>query len=217
MRLDVRAVAPRAASDRTVAASGTGITSAPPARLTVVKVGGSLLSDRSRLRAVLADLAAGRDGAAVIVPGGGPFADAVRATQAALGYGDRLAHHLALDAMAHMAAVFRAVEPRLAGPCSLAAIPAAIRAGTVPVWSPAELKGGEDGIEESWSVTSDSLGLWLAARLGAARCVLVKSVPAPCEDDPEALARRGVVDAAFPHFAARFAGTIEIRGSRGSS
>ena len=114
--------------------------------------------------------------------------------------------------MARMAEVFRAVEPRLAPPCDADAIPAAVRAGTVPVWNPTALKVGEAGIEEDWSVTSDSLALWLAVRLGAARCVLVKSATAPAGEDSEALARRGLVDAAFPRFAARFAGAIEIRG-----
>ena len=196
-----------------VAVRGLRMKRPADAPLTVVKVGGSLVADPPRLRAVLADVAAGREGAAVIVPGGGPFADAVRTTQAALRYDDALAHRLALDAMARMAEVFRAVEPRLAPPCDADAIPAAVRAGTVPVWSPTALKAGVAGIDETWSVTSDSLALWLALRLGAARCVLVKSAPAPAGEDPEALARRGLVDAAFPGFAAGFSGAIEIRGA----
>ncbi len=81
--------------------------------LAVVKVGGSLVADRARLCRLLGDLADGAEGPVVIVPGGGALAEAVRATQAALAFPDPLAHRLALDAMAGMARIFAALEPRL--------------------------------------------------------------------------------------------------------
>ncbi|AWB20481.1 uridylate kinase [Methylobacterium currus] len=177
--------------------------------LSVVKVGGSLVADRARLRRLLGALA---DGPVVIVPGGGALADAVRATQAALGFPDSLAHRLALDAMAGMGRIFAALEPRLA----VTEDPGdALAAGRVPVWDPSALKGGHPEIPESWDVTSDSLALWLATRLGAATCLLVKSAdPAPGAG-PAELARTGLVDAAFPGFAARFPGRIVLRGPAG--
>src|SRR5262245_51683374 len=64
---------------------------------TVIKLGGSF--------AFSADLAdwiaaiAGCAGRVVIVPGGGPFADAVRAAQAQMGFDDCAAHRMALLAM----------------------------------------------------------------------------------------------------------------------
>ncbi len=180
--------------------------------LTVVKVGGSLVADRDRLRRILASLADGEDGPVAIVPGGGALADAVRTTQGALGFSDPLAHRLALDAMAGMARIFAALEPRLVvtqepGAC--------LAAGAVPVWDPSPLAAGHPDIPESWEVTSDSLALWLATGLGAARCLLVKSVdPAPGGALAD-LARAGLVDAAFPSFATLFAGAIVLRGPGG--
>ncbi|GJE02407.1 amino acid kinase family protein [Methylobacterium isbiliense] len=167
----------------------------------VVKLGGSLVADAPRLRALLRALAGGAEGPAVIVPGGGGLAEAVRAAQGALGFGDALAHRLALDAMGGMARILQALEPRL----SVTTDPAAILArGGVPVWDPARLAAGHPAIPETWDVTSDSLALWLSAEIGAARCVLVKSADAG-----------DLVDAAFPHFAARFPGTIVLRGPGG--
>lgn len=182
------------------------------AALSVVKVGGSLAADGPRLRAVLAGLVQGDEGAAVVVPGGGPFADAVRVAQAALGFDDGLAHRLALDAMGRMAEVFSGIEPRLAIAASVEAASGIARAGGTALWDPVALKAGRPDIPESWDVTSDSLALWLAIRLGAARCVLVKSAPCPPGAAPSELARSGLVDAAFPHFARAFAGEIVIRG-----
>lgn len=180
--------------------------------LSVVKVGGSLVADRARLCRLLGALAEGAEGPVVIVPGGGALAEAVRATQNALAFPDPLAHRLALDAMAGMARVFTALEPRL----TVTEDPAgSLAAGRVPVWDPSALKAGHKEIPESWDVTSDSLALWLATRLGAETCLLVKSAdPAPGAG-PAELARAGLVDAALPGFAARFPGRIVLRGPRG--
>ncbi|TNC15859.1 uridylate kinase [Methylobacterium terricola] len=180
--------------------------------LSVVKVGGSLVADRARLCRLLGALADGTEGPVVIVPGGGGLADAVRAAQGALGFPDPLAHRLALDAMAGMARIFAALEPRL----EVTQDPAqALGAGAVPVWDPSALKAGRPEIPETWDVTSDSLALWLAARLGAGTCLLVKSADARLGAGPAELARTGLVDAALPGFAARFPGRIVLRGPGG--
>ena len=64
------------------------MTGAPP---TIVKLGGSLVSDAARLGRLLGALADGGEGRCVVVPGGGPFADAVRQAQGRLGFSDALA------------------------------------------------------------------------------------------------------------------------------
>ena len=67
-------------------------------RLAIVKLGGSHATG-PHLKDWLAAIAA-EAGSIAIVPGGGPFADAVRAAQASIGYDDRAAHAMALMAMA---------------------------------------------------------------------------------------------------------------------
>ena len=67
------------------------------AGLTVVKLGGSLaFSDALRPWLDALSQCARH---VVVVPGGGPFADAVRAAQPRMGFDDRAAHHMALSAM----------------------------------------------------------------------------------------------------------------------
>lgn len=176
----------------------------------VVKVGGSLLADAPRLRAVLAGLA--EDGRCLVVPGGGPDADAVRADQTREGFSDAEAHRRALDAMGATARRFQALEPRLAisrAPWDEARDERAL------VWDPALLREGHPDIPETWDVTSDSLALWLAARIGAPACILVKSADAPTGSDVQALSAMGLVDVAFPAFARWFKGTIVIDGPGG--
>ena len=65
----------------------------------VLKIGGSLLRGTA-WRGVMAALAQSAPGPLVIVPGGGVYADAVRSTQAALGFDDAVALEMAVLAMA---------------------------------------------------------------------------------------------------------------------
>ena len=67
--------------------------------LLVVKVGGGLLRDQGLegLRRACAEVSALAQARPVlVVPGGGPFADAVRAVDERVGLGDQVAHGLAL-------------------------------------------------------------------------------------------------------------------------
>jgi aspartokinase-like uncharacterized kinase len=179
--------------------------------LTVIKVGGSLLAD-GHLPGILDAIAARSHKRLVVVPGGGPFADAVRSAQAAAGFDDGLAHRLALVAMDQMAQVFAAIHDRFRVVTGLDALRAPGAAGQVPIWSPMDLLAGHPDIPESWSVTSDSLALWLAATFKADQALLIKST------DPKPgwrladLAGCGIVDEGSPAFAERFAGTVDILG-----
>lgn len=173
----------------------------------VVKLGGSL-HDAPELRGWLAALATVPGPARVVAPGGGPFADAVRAAQGRLRFDDLAAHRMAILAMQQFGLLLQALEPRLA----LLETEAELRGlapGAGGVWLPWRMAGREDAIPASWDVTSDSLALWLARRLGAPRLLLVKSAALPGEAaTAEALAEAGVLDAAFPGLAGGYAGEI---------
>jgi len=170
----------------------------------VVKLGGSLWA-APELRAWLDLLASQHAVRVVVVPGGGPFADAVRDAQPRLGFGDRAAHRMALLAMEQYGTALADLEPRLT--------PARTRDGllTAPgpaVWLPLPLADTAD-VAESWDVTSDSLAVWLAGALGAACAVLVKSAALP--DAPSPVSRMvagGIVDPALPGRVARYPGTV---------
>ena len=80
-------------------------------QLTIVKLGGSHALG-PHLRGWL-DAIAARAGSIVIVPGGGPFADAVRAAQGPMGFDDCAAHHMALMAMAQFGRALESLHPLL--------------------------------------------------------------------------------------------------------
>jgi aspartokinase-like uncharacterized kinase len=177
------------------------------ARPWVIKIGGSL-SDWHRLGTWL-DLIArpGHLHPVVIVPGGGPFADAVRDAQDNWRFDDRLAHRMALLAMEQFGLMLHGICPTLHTAATRERLRSLIRARMPAVWLPSAMALDQPEIAESWDVTSDSLAAWLAVELDAAALVLVKSGPCPCAaTDAASLARDGLVDAAFPLWRARFAG-----------
>ena len=164
--------------------------------LTVIKLGGSH-AFAPHLRGWV-DAIARCAGRIVVVPGGGPFADAVRAAQPKMGFGDDAAHRMALLAMEQYGCALASLEARFALADSRAAIEGALDAQQVPVWLPTRMVLAASEIPWSWDVTSDSLAAWLAGVLGASRLLLVKHAAARM--DAQDLAARGIVDPAFPRF-----------------
>jgi 5-(aminomethyl)-3-furanmethanol phosphate kinase len=168
----------------------------------VVKLGGSL-GAAGTLATWLQAVREHGGGRAVIVPGGGIFADAVRAAQARDGFSDRAAHRMAVLAMEQYAQLLLDLAPDLVACAAPAEIRAALALGHVALWLPSLMVAADPHIACSWEVTSDSLAAWLARRLEAERLVLIKSaaVPQP-QPTPAQLAAAGLVDPAFPGFAA---------------
>lgn len=160
----------------------------------VVKLGGSLARS-PHLRCWLDALA--DSGRAVIVPGGGVFADAVRAAQISQPFDDESAHAMALLAMQQYGLMLRGLCPRLALEFDLERLPQYRAQGESVVWMPDLAQLNADGVPASWAVTSDSLAAWLAGRLGVSDLLMIKSVPVAPQCSLAELQAEGVIDAAF--------------------
>lgn len=157
----------------------------------VVKIGGGLLRSEGldglrRGCAEVRELAARQP--ILVVPGGGPFADAVRAVDAQVGLDDGVAHRMALQAMDQLGVLLARLLPEhellreLVAPRSLGLLVAAAAFG------------GRSDVPESWDVTSDSLAVLAAAAIGAEQAILLKPVDGAGVDAylPTAVSRTGV-------------------------
>lgn len=139
----------------------------------VVKIGGGLLRARGLegLRRACADaVALSRRRPVLVVPGGGPFADAVRAVDAQVGLADEVAHALSLRAMDQLGVLLAPLLPA-AEPLSRLVAPRALGMLTV-----APAFAGRAAVPESWAVTSDSLAVLAADAIGAGEAILLKPV-----------------------------------------
>ena len=152
----------------------------------VVKIGGGLYDSPKLAKVVqrLSDFSA----PALVVPGGGPFADQVRAAQKRWGFDDRRAHAMALLAMRQYGYLLAALgeldtHERIE-------LPAA--SGASQIWLPDENSLSGD-LAANWEVTSDSIAAWLAGETGADWLVLIKPLPLVPPNRPLG----DLVDAAF--------------------
>jgi aspartokinase-like uncharacterized kinase len=195
----------------------------------VVNVGGGLLradglDGLRRACAEATEIAAWRP--VLVVPGGGLFADAVRALDAQVGLADGVAHTLALRAMDQLGGLLAQFLP---GAEPLAEL---IAPHGLAVLQAAAAFGGRPEVPESWAVTSDSLAVLAAAAIGAQEAVLLKPVagvlarwpsedpdgsepiPALSADQLEALQAAGggrAVDSYLPEAVRRTGVTVVVR------
>jgi 5-(aminomethyl)-3-furanmethanol phosphate kinase len=141
----------------------------------VVKLGGGLLSDPELFQSTLDTMASfARVNRTVVVPGGGPFANAVRDVDDRFGLSPGAAHWMAILAMDQYAHL---IASRLGNALVVDTHDETICAldgGAVAVLAPYQWLKRADPLPHSWDVTSDSLAAWLAGELGAPRLILVK-------------------------------------------
>jgi aspartokinase-like uncharacterized kinase len=141
----------------------------------VIKVGGGLLEHIDHLDRVVAAISeASRTSRIVVVPGGGPFADAVRRVDERLALGDEEAHWMAILGMDQFAHLLAARIDSATVVTGREQIADAHRSGQTPVLAPSAWLKAADPLPHSWDVTSDSIAAWVAGELGAARLLLIK-------------------------------------------
>lgn len=163
----------------------------------VVKLGGSLL-ESGRIAALAAEIASAKR-RIVVVPGGGPFADAVRAAQAEFKFSDAAAHDMAMLAMHQSARLLADMQPKFRPADSLEGFKSVWAASGVPVWLPSAMVLDDATVSQDWSMTSDGLSAWLAAKFGSATVLLVKSCTVPKGASAASLVAAGIVDRQFAH------------------
>lgn len=176
--------------------------------LWVVKLGGSLARS-SWLPRWLDRLSQPGPRRVVIVPGGARFCDEVRALQALWHYDDVAAHNQAVLAMAQMAELFIALQPRLARAqraedCRRHGPP-----GGALVWQPLDLLRRQADALTRWDASADSCAAWLAERLQADRLCLVKACAVP-PVDIDTLSTLGIVDGQLPERLRRWGGHWQV-------
>ena len=176
----------------------------------LIKVGGSLYQHPGLRASAAAWARLAARHRLLVLPGGGPFADQVRAAGAQVGLSDEAAHWMAILAIDQYGYLLADLAPRAAVTHDLNAAAAVCAAGRLAVLAPSTLLLQVDPLPHSWQVTADSIAAWLAGYVGCQRLALLKSIAgvyraAPQEDSPallEAISRRELAgqDVVDPYF-----------------
>lgn len=173
-----------------------------PSSFAVVKVGGSLydLPDLGRrLRRWIAEQFAGTS--VVLVPGGGPLAEAIRHLDHRHGLGEEASHWLALRALAvnaHFLASLLA-PARVIG--DVDELHRACEKELLPILDVHEFARVDElrwaHLPHSWAAASDAFAARAAVVFQARHLVLLKSTTIPPDVDWREAGRLGLVDALF--------------------
>jgi 5-(aminomethyl)-3-furanmethanol phosphate kinase len=178
--------------------------------VTIVKLGGSL-AHTPQFAAWLEALAAW-GGPLILVPGGGAFADCVRAAQGAMGFNDTAAHRMALNAMGQFGIALAAYSDAFTLAASRDELDSALSGGEIPVWLPEKMVLGASDVPRCWEVTSDSLAAWLAWTYAARRLLLIKASDLAAPGSVRDLAADKIVDPLFPRFAVQSHAEVWLAG-----
>jgi aspartokinase-like uncharacterized kinase len=146
-----------------------------PAVDLVVKLGGGVLRHVDHFESALAIIGeAARRCRLLVVPGGGPFADAVRVVHRQHRLTDSVSHWMAILAMDQYAHLVASRMPASVLVTGLREIADTLDVSEVPVLAPSRWLREADPLPHAWEVTSDSIAAWVAGQVGARRLVLVK-------------------------------------------
>jgi aspartokinase-like uncharacterized kinase len=152
----------------------------------VIKIGGSLTSDSTALRALCVEL--GRTAERfrlLVVPGGGEFADVVRAVDTRFALTSQVSHRMAVLGMDQFGLLLSDLIPKARVAFSLSAVEGLSGAGRVVILLPSRLVFRARSLPASWDVTSDSIAAYVAGRLGACKLVLITDVDGVFTVDPK--------------------------------
>jgi len=141
----------------------------------VVKVGGALLDAGDALARTISALElVARNRTIVIVPGGGPFADAVRSVSEQHPLSDEDAHWMAILGMDQFAILLASRIRNAELVHRRGEVARAHARGKIPVLAPYGWLREADPLPHSWDVTSDSIAVWIASQVGALQLILIK-------------------------------------------
>jgi 5-(aminomethyl)-3-furanmethanol phosphate kinase len=153
--------------------------------LVVVKVGGSLAIYPQSLRALCKKLSVlSKKQGLVVVPGGGEFADSVRAVDKRFNLVNTTSHKMAILGMDQYGLMLTDLTPDSINVTDLEEVEKTLVSGKIPIFLSSKLLFNKNPLENSWSVTSDSIALYLASQLHATKLLLVKDVDGIYSSDP---------------------------------
>ncbi len=143
----------------------------------LLKLGGSLLGDMERCRALataLGDLA--REQRVVVFPGGGPIDNYIEELDRDLNFAPWTHHRLCARAQDQTGLIFGSLLENRGFFDTPVELPPVLDAGRLAVMLPARMIVELDVFEQSWRITSDTMSAFFADLFGARRFAILTNV-----------------------------------------
>ncbi|MGD0450540.1 MAG: hypothetical protein ABSA79_05720 [Candidatus Bathyarchaeia archaeon] len=153
---------------------------------TVIKIGGSLALHPEKLKILGSKLsAASKKQKILVVPGGGEFADVVRAVDKRFSLSDSVSHQMAILGMDQYGFLLSNLISGSQAINQFDQVQIIFDSHKCPIFLPSNsmLKNGH--LEKSWNVTSDSIAVYIANLLHIKKVILVTDVDGIFTRDPK--------------------------------
>jgi 5-(aminomethyl)-3-furanmethanol phosphate kinase len=152
---------------------------------TFVKIGGSLSKNPDALRTLCQRLSLlAEEHPLVVVPGGADFADCVRELDKRFSLSAAVAHRMAILGMDQYGLLLAELMPNCVVTDSLIETRVAAN-GDLVMFLPSKFMFMDNGLPNSWDVTSDSIAAYIAGKTWAERLLLIKNVDGVYTEDPK--------------------------------
>lgn len=142
------------------------------------KIGGKILDDFDNLSSTISQLAQlfkeGFLKRIILIPGGGSFANFIRKAYSELKFTEEIAHWMGIISMNYNGLELNKKFPNLSVIESIEILKE--KQKVFCVFLPYEFLKENDDLPYSWDVTSDSISLFIAKKLGLNECYLIKDV-----------------------------------------
>lgn len=143
----------------------------------VVKIGGSLAMQPDKLKDLCVKLGeVSKTHRLIVVPGGGEFADIVRTYDKEFDLPRQISHRMAILAMDQYGLLLSTLVPGSVAVDKIEDLQDNITLHHLVVLLPSNFLFCDKSLNNSWDVTSDSIAVYIAQKLGISKTVLVTDV-----------------------------------------
>ena len=152
----------------------------------VIKIGGSLATSPKILRLLCTKIGSiGKKHSLFIVPGGSKFADVARDFDKRYKLTQETSHKNAILSMDQYGIILKELIPNSFSFNQLNDYKKILKTKKIPVFLPSSYMFKKDPLENSWSVTSDSIAAHLAEELNITNLILITDVDGLFTKDPK--------------------------------
>lgn len=152
----------------------------------VIKVGGSLTANPSKLERLCAYIGEIQEQfALVVLPGGGDFADLVRTYDGTFDLPKEITHKMAILGIDQFGLFLSSFLKKSRPTSELEDLKQMTKHDLIPIFLPATLLFQEEPLTPSWNVTSDAIAAYVASLLPTNRVIIVTDVDGIYDKDPK--------------------------------
>ena len=170
-----------------------------------MKIGGSLAANPKTLKSLCNKIGSfGKNHELFIVPGGSRFADVARYFDKKYNLTCKTSHKMAILGMDQFGFILKELIPNSHSFRELDEYKKIINSNKIPVFLPSQYMFRENPLENSWSITSDSIAAHLAENLKITNIIIITDVDGLFTKDPKKIPEAKLIKKISPNSLLQF-------------